>query len=445
MTKRSLRGLIICLVPVLGSAAYAAPPPPPPGSSDALGAVARPLNPVVAKIPLPTDFVGITAGNFHTCAWQRSGKVYCWGRNNVGQMGQTSNTLCTAGGSGPGVACINRPTFNRVIAGQVEAGADHTCVILPQNGLPSCWGQGQNGQLGAGIYGTSTGPVTTSLTYALSAISSGGNTTCAVAANFVFAVSPTQGVPAAANSQVMCWGNIRLSSGPAGATPMQQIGTGQSLALLATGDAFGCATYAAQPQVPQTHQVWCWGGNSPLGTPGLRPGQDPNSVIVAVNLAAPVVALSAQGASVCATQNTGVIVCFGNGEHGNLGNGQSGLGPSTPQPQTVGPAPRFSAVQTALSVGGDHTCALDISGAAWCWGNGGHGELGNNAAAIFATPQPVAGGHVFRLIASGGEHTCAVDTGNAIYCWGDNSSGQLGTQVQGGYMPVPYPTSPPSD
>jgi alpha-tubulin suppressor-like RCC1 family protein len=86
----------------------------------------------------------------------------------------------------------------------------------------------------------------------------------------------------------------------------------------------------------------------------------------------------------------------------------------------------------AISTGGDHTCALDYEGKAYCWGGNAAGELGNGTTTPSATPVAVAGNLRFSSISAGegvggGGFTCGVTkfTGDA-YCWGANSYGQLG-------------------
>ncbi|MBN2161226.1 MAG: hypothetical protein JW807_17695 [Spirochaetes bacterium] len=80
-----------------------------------------------------------------------------------------------------------------------------------------------------------------------------------------------------------------------------------------------------------------------------------------------------------------------------------------------------------ISAGNHHTCTLDESGHAWCWGRNTYGELGNGTSSDFQnTPTPVSGGHSFSAITTGYYHTCGItDTGDA-YCWGYNNYGQAG-------------------
>jgi hypothetical protein len=92
-----------------------------------------------------------------------------------------------------------------------------------------------------------------------------------------------------------------------------------------------------------------------------------------------------------------------------------------------------------ISAGRSHTCGIDASAAAYCWGQNLSGRLGSGtiAAGIFATPQPVAGGLRFARLSVGAEHTCALASNSGWHCWGENDTGALGigTTTDSG-MPV---------
>jgi len=92
--------------------------------------------------------------------------------------------------------------------------------------------------------------------------------------------------------------------------------------------------------------------------------------------------------------------------------------------------PHEAALQTidldarTLAVGGYHSCALNTTGQAYCWGNNDDGQMGS--AASDSVPVAVSGGHTWRSLSAGRYHTCGVTTGDVAYCWGDNQTGQLG-------------------
>ena len=86
----------------------------------------------------------------------------------------------------------------------------------------------------------------------------------------------------------------------------------------------------------------------------------------------------------------------------------------------------------AIASGSGHACLLR-DGQAYCWGDDSDGELGNNTtkSAPQTTPVPVytggaLSGVTLSQISTGSNVTCALSTTGAAYCWGAGSSGQLG-------------------
>lgn len=82
----------------------------------------------------------ITAGYNHACAIENSGGLYCWGANGYGQLG--------IGETG---SPRNRPTFVSITDGpsRVDTGDGFTCAIS-YSGIVYCWGRNDYGQLGNG-------------------------------------------------------------------------------------------------------------------------------------------------------------------------------------------------------------------------------------------------------------------------------------------------------
>lgn len=128
----------------------------------------------------------------------------------------------------------------------------------------------------------------------------------------------------------------------------------------------------------------------------------------------------------CGVTTTGAAYCWGDNVSGQLGTSTSTLCqvvyPCSATPVAVSGGLRFSAV----SPGGWHTCALTISGAAYCWGANYEGQLGNGSTKDSSVPVPVTGGLTFSALSAGWDHTCGVTTSGAAYCWGANGWQQLG-------------------
>jgi serine/threonine protein kinase/alpha-tubulin suppressor-like RCC1 family protein len=99
--------------------------------------------------------------------------------------------------------------------------------------------------------------------------------------------------------------------------------------------------------------------------------------------------------------------------------------PLPPSPPSTA-ALAFPADRGTIATGGRHSCLLGGGGRVLCWGNNEEGQLGDGTFAVRTTPTPVAGEFSFTQIVSGSWHTCGVTTGGDVYCWGKNDDGQLG-------------------
>ncbi len=146
------------------------------------------------------------------------------------------------------------------------------------------------------------------------------------------------------------------------------------------------------------------------------------------------VALAAGDVHACVLDDLGRAFCWGSGRFGRLGNGGTTDSP-IPVPVTLPNGVTF----TAISANTSHTCALDTTGVAWCWGGGYAGRLGNGAVTDQTTPVRVTmpANRTFTAIAAGSAHTCAIDDLGNGWCWGAGSTGQLGN---GGWNEVNIPT-----
>ena len=135
---------------------------------------------------------------------------------------------------------------------------------------------------------------------------------------------------------------------------------------------------------------------------------------------APPPAVSAGGSHSCGVTPAGGAYCWGDNSSGQLGNGTTAM--STSPVAVTGGGLSFERV----SAGTGHTCAVTMSGAAYCWGDNPFGQLGNATNTSSSIPVAVSGGLTFQSVSAGQGHSCGVTTSRAAYCWGADGDGALG-------------------
>jgi hypothetical protein len=375
--------------------------------------------PFPPPLPNPEDFLDISAGEHHTCARKRNGNVYCWGRDDLGQVGNSPNATCVDAHD----KCIDRPTLvypygGLTTATQIDAGDNHACA-LDLAGHAFCWGSQSYGQTGNGTYGSIFEPVAVSGGQSFTSISAGTFGTCGTTASGLF-----------------CWGiGIPSNAGTVGAGPTPQM-IYSATGLAPTGVSVGFSHVCAQWVSGAYRETNCWGRSwegqtGAAGVPYTLLGQGPSVGSAALRVAT-------EYDFTCVDQPGPSVQCFGDNWNGQLGNGL--VGGTTFVAQQVGgmtlPGGPPPLALHGVTTGSFHACALDPNGAAYCWGNGNWGQLGNGLppnggpGVSSAMPAAVTGGLTFRAIAAGQLHTCAIGTNNHIYCWGSNHYGELGTQFK---------------
>jgi alpha-tubulin suppressor-like RCC1 family protein len=235
----------------------------------------------------------------------------------------------------------------------------------------------------------------------ITAISTGGYHTCALISD----------------GGVMCWGDNESGQLGDGTTinrntPVEVTELSGVIAI-ATGYSHTCA-------LTSSSKVMCWGANY-SGQLGDGTTIDRLTPVEVSELNTGVVAIRAGGAFTCALISSGKVMCWGNNDLGQLGDGTT--------------TTRFSPVEVAglnsevisISADGYHTCAVISGGGVVCWGLNFAGQLGDGTTTDRLTPVKVTGLNSGVLSISTGLHfTCALISNGKIMCWGTNDSGQLG-------------------
>jgi alpha-tubulin suppressor-like RCC1 family protein len=211
------------------------------------------------------------------------------------------------------------------------------------------------------------------------------------------------------------------------ATPQQVLdGNGPITDAIAVGAAvnYSCA-------VRTGGTVWCWGENANCNDGGQLGDGTTNDATLAVQVIRAsdsqpltgIAQVSGAYCHTCARDTTGGAWCWGTNSEGRLGDGTvvSHLS-AAPVLSTMG-GTAFTGVAD-LSVGEGHVCVLTTAGAVWCWGDNGHGQVGNNSTTEADVPVKIL--NQALAVRAGRFHTCAVKPDGTVWCWGQGNQGRLG-------------------
>jgi alpha-tubulin suppressor-like RCC1 family protein len=307
----------------------------------------------------------------------------------------------------------------------VNAGGQSSCGI-DRGGVLYCWGSNNDGQLGIGQGPGGPGPI-----FAVpQAVTLVGNQTFAHVSGGQYHYCGWT-----PSNVGYCWGDnnngqLGIGSNSRSANEPSLINVGLAFASISAGRSHSCGlTTGGRP--------YCWGSNdrAQLGgnitidtvahtvtlvsdnTPREVGSQTDGKFFGVFDFSA----IAAGGVHTCAIDFTHQAFCWGLGRDGQLGDGNNFVDQYIPQKVNGGQA--FD----SITAGFGHACALSSGGSAFCWGVDTEGQLGNGGTTNANTPSAVAGGQFFVAIAAGYAHTCAITAGGDAYCWGRNAEGQLGT------------------
>ena len=412
------------------------------------GTVLKTYTAVVKKSvtwPADIDATRTVSGTNRTCAIL-SNNVWCWGKNNMGQLGDgtTSDSNIPVK-----VRSIGDMKYGKII--DIFTAQHHSCVLtqLGSNKKVYCWGSNEDGQLGNGSSGAgnySSVPVEVGGTLAgkdVTSIGGTGDVSCAIV-----------------SGKIYCWGRNnmgQLGFGNPGnpgfrATPVQ-INSGGHNRLPSNYFATKLATGGSRSQTMCTitteKRAYCW-GLARFGQMGIGPiSGNPYSYATRVKDLENVTDISQDGytwasdhayvSHTCAIAS-GRVYCWGGagrGQSGPLGHGAFG---AHFQPVQVNGLP---GVPLRIEVGIAHSCALVNDHGnknVYCWGDNKLGQLGTNSnTPQFSTSPKTVHVGIGGLpptesvvdIAAGANRGCAIMTNKRSYCWGLNENGQIGDGTSG--------------
>ncbi|MGH7564592.1 MAG: RCC1 domain-containing protein [Gemmatimonadota bacterium] len=244
-------------------------------------------------------FESISAGRLHTCAVTTVGAAYCWGNNSSGSLGDGNGGIDND--TDIPVLVLGVPAFESISAGDF-----HTCGVATL-GSAYCWGFNQEGQLGKGDSGFTTGsdvpvPVVGDLSF--EAISGGNRHSCGVADG----------------GEGYCWGENdlgQLGDGNAGTdsdTPVRVAGL-LAFELVTAGSQHSCGLTLGG-------SAYCWGVNN-NGQRGDGTALPPIDAPVPVWGGLVFDSIDVGRHHTCGVTTLGEAYCWGLNVDGELGDGNA--------------------------------------------------------------------------------------------------------------------------
>ena len=311
------------------------------------------------------------------------------------------------------------------------------CVIMSDDNA-YCWGEGGRGQLGNNAYSSSKTPV---------AVYTQGVLNGKTIKQITTGIDHTCVI--ASDDKVYCWGSVAMGGGLGDGTttiskvPIEVTDTyGSSVSQIAAGYRHTCL-------INSLGKLYCW-GTGDMGE--LGDGQSKNSrAPVGVKME------SFEGESVkqvaggnqftCAVTVQGSVFCWGPNYDGRTGVGTTN-GESKYPTRVKGLTGKKV---ESIAVGGYHVCAI-ISGGqeVYCWGKNNKSQLGvtafgyrNIASRVPFGSSILSGGKTVKNVYASEEFTCMTLSTGEVYCWGDNSKGQMGSGFTTGPLPAPTKVNVP--
>jgi alpha-tubulin suppressor-like RCC1 family protein len=344
----------------------------------------------------------VSAGGFQTIARRADGKLYAWGQNIWGQLGDSSTTDHTAPvlvSNGAATTVWTKIAVGEQFAIGLRAGTGTT-----GGGTLWAWGLNSNGQLGLGDQVNRSVPTL---------IGKDTNWVGVWAGKY-------HAVALKSDGTLWAWG--RNNEGQLGDTtvlvrnaPVKVGGTDKTnTATYTAASAGGTHTLAIQ----KDGSLWAWGdntsgqlGNASVGgnvsTPAKVGSLTYNSV-------------SAGASHSLAIDTTGKLWAWGSNSSGQLGNNTSGGTVNAPAQITT------DTDWTLISAGGAHSLAVRSNGTLWAWGANSDGQLGDGSGLDQSIPTAVGADRTWISISAGGAHSAGLKADNSLWTWGRNASGQLG-------------------
>jgi len=333
------------------------------------GTTTQRLTPVAVDLPAleGARVVSVAAGLSHGLALDDQGRLWAWGGNGLGALGDGTGTNRYT----PVAVDLSPLGGAEVVA--VAAGHGYS-LALDEQGRLWAWGTNLYGQLGDGTGTNQYTPVAVDLSGAAAySAAAGGSHSLAL---------DNQG-------RLWAWGPNAFGELGDGTTTERLTPVAVDLSALdgaavvsvAAGDSHSLA-------LDNQGRLWAWGGNGlgELGDGTTTQRLTPVAVDLSALEGAAVVSVAAGGFHSLALDDQGRLWAWGPNVFGELGDG-------TTTQRLTAVAVDLSALEGAavvsVAAGGNHSLALDDQGRLWAWGMNFYGQVGDGTTTQRLTPVAV--------------------------------------------------------
>ena len=366
-----------------------------------------------SPIAVSSSWSSISVGNNFVAAIQSDKKLYAWGRNNYGQLGD--NTTITR--SSP--VQIGSSSWLAVSSGAYSTAA------IRSDGLLFTWGRNTSAQLGDGTTVNKSSPVQIgSSSWTL--VNSGINNTFAISTDGklfgcgnpnLMTVTEIKswavlGDPYTTFLNITSDNKLWWCGGAIGSSPtLVGLGTQNSTWKAASnGNAFW--------SIIRTDGIlFAWGLNNQ--------GQVGDGTFITRNSPVQIGSSSwtaiKNGLNYClALRSNNLLFGWGYNNQGQLGDGTT--------IRKTSPIQIGSSSWIAVDTGWSHTVAIRSDGMLFAWGSASGGQLGNGSTISRSSPVQIGSSSWIAVSAGGGsgDFSVAIRSDGMLFAWGRNGYGQLG-------------------
>ena len=349
----------------------------------------------------------IGVGRGFACALSKSSEVFCWGRNDMNQLG----ALVTVPGLTKATqVLVSYPVQTAISKIDSIAVSDfHACALHRDEKTVYCWGDNRFGQLG-----------NTSVRGLPEQVALGSNNLTLKGVREL-SVGPDRTCIISSRDEVFCWGN-----GANGLLGNEKVLSPYPVRVLDTnGEMLGSASQISVGNnhscvIDTNQKLFCFGINEfgQMGTKMIAPqviGSDLKPI-------ERITTIDTSGLRTCMIYGVDQsVACFGDKEMDNL-NQKYELNSFMPEEIKNGLTPYKNAL--AVSIGHSHLCIITAEQHVDCLGEGVKGQLGagENLSAKSATVQDDKKNILKDVwqIKSRENWNCALkQESGAIWCWGE--------------------------